>query len=151
MADPSSQAQPIATKLRSGDPDYRSYVGGPGRYDVLAGAQFSFLLTRTGLPSLVTDWVRGTFTSPWTFLLAVNVFFPVVAGILSADRMQRDVRLGPLERGVAQDRQLHPIGERRRLHLIEARHTWGRSGFGWLHRLYHLSLGCRGRCSSACE
>jgi ABC-2 type transport system permease protein len=28
------------------------------------------------------------------FLVAVNVFFPVVAGILSADRMQRDVRLG---------------------------------------------------------
>jgi len=31
-------------KLRSGDEDYRAYVGGPGRYDVLAGAQFSFLL-----------------------------------------------------------------------------------------------------------
>jgi SAM-dependent methyltransferase len=44
MADRSSQAQPTATKLRSGDPDYRAYVGGPGRYDVLAGAQFSFLL-----------------------------------------------------------------------------------------------------------
>ena len=28
------------------------------------------------------------------FLIAINVFFPVVAGILSADRMQRDVRLG---------------------------------------------------------
>jgi ABC-2 type transport system permease protein len=28
------------------------------------------------------------------FLVAVNVFFPVVVGILSADRMQRDFRLG---------------------------------------------------------
>lgn len=28
------------------------------------------------------------------FLLACNVFFPVVAGILSADRVRRDFRLG---------------------------------------------------------
>jgi SAM-dependent methyltransferase len=44
MAETSSGDLPSATKLRSGDPDYRAYVGGPGRYDVLAGAQFSFLL-----------------------------------------------------------------------------------------------------------
>jgi SAM-dependent methyltransferase len=36
--------QADASKLRSGDPDYRAYVGGPGRYDVLAAAQFSFLV-----------------------------------------------------------------------------------------------------------
>jgi SAM-dependent methyltransferase len=44
MADTTSSDAPTPTKLRSGDPDYRSYVGGPGRYDVLAGEQFSFLL-----------------------------------------------------------------------------------------------------------
>jgi SAM-dependent methyltransferase len=31
-------------KPRSGDDDYRAYVGSPDRYDVLAGAQFSMLL-----------------------------------------------------------------------------------------------------------
>ena len=44
MADTTSHDAPTPAKLRSGDPDYRAYVGGPGRYDVLAGAQFSFLL-----------------------------------------------------------------------------------------------------------
>jgi SAM-dependent methyltransferase len=44
MADTTAQQSSTAPKLRSGDPDYRAYVGGPGRYDVLAGAQFSFLL-----------------------------------------------------------------------------------------------------------
>jgi SAM-dependent methyltransferase len=33
-----------APKLRSGDPDYRAYVGGAERYDVLAAAQFSLLV-----------------------------------------------------------------------------------------------------------
>jgi SAM-dependent methyltransferase len=41
---PKPNAQSAAPKLRSGDADYRAYIGGPGRYDILAGAQFSFLL-----------------------------------------------------------------------------------------------------------
>ncbi|HET6469974.1 MAG TPA: TRAP transporter large permease [Geminicoccaceae bacterium] len=50
---------------------------------VIAGASlFSFLLTRTGLPVLATDWVQGTFTSAWTFLLAVNVFLFLVGMFL---------------------------------------------------------------------
>lgn len=49
---------------------------------IASAALFSFLLTRTGLPALVTDWVRGTFTSAWTFLLAVNVFLFLVGMFL---------------------------------------------------------------------
>jgi SAM-dependent methyltransferase len=39
-----NQPASAAGKLRSGDPDYRAYVGGAGRYDVLAAAQFSVLV-----------------------------------------------------------------------------------------------------------
>lgn len=41
---------------------------------IAAAALFSFLLSRTGLPTLATAWVQDTFTSKWTFLLAVNLF-----------------------------------------------------------------------------
>ncbi len=45
---------------------------------IAAAALFSFLLTRTGLPSMATEWVQATFTERWSFLLAVNVFLFVV-------------------------------------------------------------------------
>lgn len=41
---------------------------------IAAAALFSFLLSRTGLPALATDWVQSTFTDKFTFLLAVNLF-----------------------------------------------------------------------------
>ena len=50
------------------------------------------------------EWVAGeviTRAGLWSaagrFLVAVNVFFPIVAGILSADRVQRDFRSGVRE------------------------------------------------------
>jgi C4-dicarboxylate transporter, DctM subunit len=41
---------------------------------IAAASLFSFLLSRTGLPAMATDWVTATFTSKFSFLLAVNVF-----------------------------------------------------------------------------
>lgn len=42
---------------------------------IIAGAGlFSFLITRSGLPAIVADWVQEVFTSKWSFLLAVNIF-----------------------------------------------------------------------------
>jgi ABC-type transport system involved in multi-copper enzyme maturation permease subunit len=55
-------------------------------------------------PPPLGEWVDGeviTRGELWSaagrFLVAVNVFFPVVAGILSADRVQRDFRSGVRE------------------------------------------------------
>ena len=55
-------------------------------------------------PPPLGEWVAGDVIGPervWSaagaFLAALNVFFPVVAGILTADRVQRDVRLGMRE------------------------------------------------------
>jgi C4-dicarboxylate transporter, DctM subunit len=45
---------------------------------IAAAALFSFLLTRTGLPVMAADWVQETFTTRWSFLLAVNLFLFVV-------------------------------------------------------------------------
>ncbi len=45
---------------------------------IAAAALFSFLLSRTGLPAMATDWVQATFTDKVTFLLAVNLFLFVV-------------------------------------------------------------------------
>lgn len=68
------------------------------------GLLFVFHTVLLFSPPPVGEWVEGEVISSgeaWSvagrFLVAVNVFFPVVAGILSADRMQRDVRLGVRE------------------------------------------------------
>lgn len=68
---------------------------------VAYGLLFAFYTVLLFSPPPVGEMIRGEVISraqTWTvagrFLAAVNVFFPVVAGILSADRMQRDVRLG---------------------------------------------------------
>ena len=45
---------------------------------IAAAALFSFLLSRTGLPTLASTWVENTFTDKFTFLLAVNLFLFVV-------------------------------------------------------------------------
>lgn len=46
---------------------------------IIAGAGlFSFLITRSGLPSIVAEWVQEVFTNKWSFLLAVNVFLFMV-------------------------------------------------------------------------
>ena len=45
---------------------------------IAAAALFSFVITRMGLPAMATNWVRDAFTSPFTFLLAVNLFLFVV-------------------------------------------------------------------------
>lgn len=68
---------------------------------VAYGLLFVFYTVLLFSPPPVGEMIEGEVISrdqTWTvsgrFLAAVNVFFPVVAGILSADRMQRDVRLG---------------------------------------------------------
>lgn len=55
-------------------------------------------------PPPLGEWVSGETIGPekvWpaagAFLAALNVFFPVVAGILSADRVRRDFKLGMRE------------------------------------------------------
>jgi len=55
-------------------------------------------------PPPVGEWVSGEYAGHdevWSlagrFLVALNVFFPVVAGILTADRVQRDFRMGMRE------------------------------------------------------
>jgi tripartite ATP-independent transporter DctM subunit len=45
---------------------------------IAAASLFSFLLSRTGLPAMATTWVEATFTSRFTFLLAVNAFLFLV-------------------------------------------------------------------------
>ncbi len=45
---------------------------------IAAASLFSFLLSRTGLPTLAAGWVQDTFTTEFSFLLAVNLFLFVV-------------------------------------------------------------------------
>ncbi|NMM43685.1 TRAP transporter large permease [Rhodospirillaceae bacterium KN72] len=46
---------------------------------IIAGAGlFSFLVTRSGLPTIIADWVQQVFTDKVSFLLAVNVFLFIV-------------------------------------------------------------------------
>ncbi|MGM0702014.1 MAG: TRAP transporter large permease [Pseudomonadota bacterium] len=45
---------------------------------ISAAALFSFLISRSGLPSQVADWVSLVFESPITFLLAVNVMLLII-------------------------------------------------------------------------
>ncbi|GGX98269.1 C4-dicarboxylate ABC transporter permease [Litchfieldella qijiaojingensis] len=45
---------------------------------ISAAALFSFLISRSGLPSQVAAWVTQVFDSPVTFLLAVNVMLLVI-------------------------------------------------------------------------
>jgi hypothetical protein len=68
------------------------------------GLLFVFHTVLLFSPPPVGEWVAGEFTGRnevWSlagrFLVALNVFFPVVAGILTADRVQRDFRLGMRE------------------------------------------------------
>ena len=68
------------------------------------GCLFVFHTVLLFSPPPVGEWAAGeiiTADQSWAvagrFLVAVNVFFPVVAGILTADRMQRDFRLGMRE------------------------------------------------------
>src|SRR6185295_19391874 len=68
------------------------------------GLLFVFYTVLLFSPPPVGEMIKGeviTRREAWSvagrFLAAVNVFFPVVAGILSADRMRRDVSLGVRE------------------------------------------------------
>jgi len=45
---------------------------------ISAAALFSFLISRSGLPREVADWVTQIFESPVTFLLAVNVMLLII-------------------------------------------------------------------------
>lgn len=46
---------------------------------IIAGAGlFSFLVTRSGLPAMIAEWVQLAFTSKASFLLAVNMFLFLV-------------------------------------------------------------------------
>src|SRR6185436_1574623 len=66
-------------------------------------------------PPPVGEWVKGETIAPamvWPvagrFLAALNVFFPLIAGILTSDRLQRDVRLGMRE--LQESTPLSPAG-----------------------------------------
>src|SRR5262245_11012822 len=65
------------------------------------GLLFVFYTVLLFSPPPIGERVKGEVISKsqaWPvagrFLLACNVFFPIVAGILSADRVRRDFRLG---------------------------------------------------------
>jgi len=46
---------------------------------IIAGAGlFSFLVTRSGLPAVIAEWVQLVFTEKYSFLLAINVFLFIV-------------------------------------------------------------------------
>jgi tripartite ATP-independent transporter DctM subunit len=46
---------------------------------IIAGAGlFSFLVTRSGLPAIIAEWVQQVFTDRISFLMAVNVFLFIV-------------------------------------------------------------------------
>jgi hypothetical protein len=71
---------------------------------VAFGLLFAFHTVLLFTPPPLGEWVRGEVIArrdAWSvagrFLAAVNVFFPVVAGILAADRLRRDVRSGMRE------------------------------------------------------
>lgn len=40
---------------------------------ISAAALFSFLISLSGMPNAIGDWAKGTFSSPWSFLLAINI------------------------------------------------------------------------------
>ncbi len=68
------------------------------------GMLFAFHTLLLFSPAPIGEWVPGevipaseTWSVAGRFLVAVNVFFPVVAGILSADRIERDLRIGVRE------------------------------------------------------
>jgi ABC-type transport system involved in multi-copper enzyme maturation permease subunit len=68
---------------------------------VAYGSLFIFHTVLLYSPPPLGEWVAGqvipesdTWSVAGRFLVALNVFFPVVAGILSADRIQRDGRSG---------------------------------------------------------
>ena len=68
------------------------------------GLLFAFHTVLLFSPPPLGEWVDGeviTRAGLWSaagrFLVAVNVFFPIAAGILSADRLQRDFRTGVRE------------------------------------------------------
>ncbi|WP_054304691.1 TRAP transporter large permease [Gemmobacter sp. LW-1] len=45
---------------------------------IAAASLFSFLISRSGLPTAVGDWAQGTFSSDITFLLGINLLLFVV-------------------------------------------------------------------------
>ena len=68
------------------------------------GLLFVFHTVVLFAPAPVGEWVKGETITPamvWPaagrFLAALNVFFPLIAGILTSDRLQRDLRLGMRE------------------------------------------------------
>lgn len=40
---------------------------------ISAAALFSFLISLSGMPNAIGNWAQGAFSSPWSFLLAINV------------------------------------------------------------------------------
>ena len=74
----------------------------PGLW-IAYGLLFAFHTVILFAPPPIGEWTGESITPAlvWPaagrFLAALNVFFPLIAGILSADRLQRDLRLGMRE------------------------------------------------------
>jgi len=45
---------------------------------ISAAALFSFLISLSGMPNAIGDWAQSAFSSPWSFLLAINILLFVV-------------------------------------------------------------------------
>lgn len=74
---------------------------------IAAASLFSFLLSRTGLPSQIAGWVTEVFDSPMAFLLAVNVLLLVVGMFIETSAAI--LVLAPILTPIAIQFGIHPV------------------------------------------
>ncbi|EWH00901.1 C4-dicarboxylate ABC transporter permease [Halomonas sp. BC04] len=74
---------------------------------IAAASLFSFLLSRTGLPSQIAGWVTEVFDSPMAFLLAVNVLLLLVGMFIETSAAI--LVLAPILTPIAIQFGVHPV------------------------------------------
>ncbi|RCV91539.1 TRAP transporter large permease [Billgrantia montanilacus] len=74
---------------------------------IAAASLFSFLLSRTGLPSQIAGWVTEVFDSPMSFLLAVNVLLLLVGMFIETSAAI--LVLAPILTPIAIQFGVHPV------------------------------------------
>src|SRR5690554_957108 len=74
---------------------------------IAAAALFSFLISRSGLPREVADWVAAVFDSPWAFLLAVNILLLGVGMVIETGAAI--LVLAPILTPIAIQFRIHPV------------------------------------------
>lgn len=74
---------------------------------IAAASLFSFLLSRSGLPGHVANWVTGVFDSPMAFLLAINVLLLIVGMFIETSAAI--LVLAPILTPIAIQFGVHPV------------------------------------------